>query len=133
MLIRRGATAALGVVLALTLVTWATVSAKPPVAKIVAPEEGEIVQGPNVTFTVESSGFKVPDDAHYHLFIDQAALRYVLGNPVPIGQEDFVHSRTLTTTVKLNPGAHFVVLVVGDPQHVPLRPFVGESRYFFVK
>ena len=48
MLIRRGAIAALRVVLALALVTWVTASAQPRrAARIVAAEEGEIVQGPN--------------------------------------------------------------------------------------
>ncbi len=123
---------AIGVIL--LVVFGGTLSAQPRrVARIAAPAEGEIVQGPNVTFTVESSGFKVPEEGHYHLFIDQAALRYVLGNPIPLGQVDFVHFRTPTTTVKLDGGPHIAVLVPGDPQHVPFRPIISDSRYFFVK
>ncbi len=112
---------------------WNAASAQPArTARIVSPAQGEIVQGPNVTFAVEASGVRLPDE-HFHLFIDDAALRYVLGNPIPVGQVDFVHFRALTTTVRLAPGPHFVVLILGDAQHVPFRPLVIDTRYFFVQ
>ena len=111
---------------------WSTVSAQARTVRIVSPAEGEVVQGPNVTFTVESSGVKLPDE-HFHLFIDGGALRYVLGNPIPTGQVDMIHFRTTSTTARLESGPHFVVLVPGDAQHVPFRPWVSDSRYLFVK
>lgn len=101
-------------------------------ARLVSPTEGEIVVGPNVTFRVEFSGIRLPDE-HFHLLIDGAALEYVSGNPVPLGRVDMVHFRAATTTVRMTPGPHFVVLVATDNNHVPLRPWVGSSTYFFVR
>lgn len=100
--------------------------------QLVSPSEGEVVEGPNVTFRVESSGVRLPDE-HFHLLIDAAALDYVLGNPVPVGRVDMVHFRAATTTVRMTPGPHFIVVVAGDNNHMPLRPWTADSRYFFVK
>lgn len=130
MTVRRFATTA--AVLAIVVLIWSAAFAQPArTARIVSPAQGEIVQGPNVTFTVEASGIMLPDE-HFHLFIDEAANRYVLGNPIPV-EVGFVHFRTPTTTVRLAPGPHVVVMVAGDAQHVPLRPLVIDSRYFFVR
>lgn len=111
---------------------WTTAFAQARTVRLVSPAEGEVVQGPNVTFTVEFSGIKLPDE-HFHLLIDGGALRYVLGNPIPTAQVDQIHFRAATTTVRLEPGPHFVVLVPADPQHVPFRPWISDSRYFFVR
>lgn len=91
-----------------------------------------MIQGPNVTFQVASSGVKLPDE-HFHLLIDAAALEYVLGNPVPVGRADMVHFRAASTTVRMTAGPHFVVVVAGDSTHTPLRPWTADSRYFFVR
>jgi hypothetical protein len=101
-------------------------------ARLVSPTDGEIVVGPNVTFRVESSGVRLPDE-HFHLLIDGAALEYISGNPIPLGRVDMVHFRAATTTVRMSPGPHFVVLIATDSNHVPLRPWVGSSAYFFVR
>jgi hypothetical protein len=115
------------------LLTGIPTSAQPArVVRIISPEQGEMVAGPDVTFIVEAPGVRLPDE-HLHVFVDGAALRYVLGNPVPIGQADFVHFRALKTTIRLPAGPHFVVIVAGDPQHVPFWPLVADSRYFFVR
>lgn len=124
--------AATAAVLGFVLLIWSAAFAQPArTARIVSPAQGEIVEGPNVTFTVEASGIRLPDE-HFHLFIDEAATRYVLGNPIPV-EAGFVHFRTLTTTVRLAPGPHIVALVAGDAQHAPLRPLVIDSRYLFVR
>jgi hypothetical protein len=107
----------------------------PPGAKawIVSPSPGEIVQGPDVTVTVESTGIRIPDQGHYHLLVDEAALHYVLGLPIPQG-EGYVHFRLPPrATVRLSPGPHVVVLVMGNPAHVPFVPLLSDARYFFVK
>lgn len=122
----------LSITLALISTSWTLVSAQARLVKIVSPAEGEVIAGPNVTFTVQATGVKLPDE-HFHLFIDDAAIRYVLGNPVPTGQVDFVHFRALTTTVRLTPGPHVAVLVPGDANHVPFRPWVSDTVYFFVR
>lgn len=111
---------------------WTTASAQSRAVRLVSPAEGELVQGPNVTFTVEFSGIKLPDE-HFHVLIDGGALRYVLGNPIPTAQVDMVHFRAASTTVRLEPGPHFVVLVPADAQHVPFKPWISDSRYFFVR
>lgn len=120
-------------VLGVLLLTGIPTSAQPARAvRIISPAYGEIVEGPNVKIVVEAAGVKLPDE-HFHVFIDGAALRYVLGNPIPIGQVDIVHFRALTTTVRLSTGPHFVVVIAGDAQHVPLKPWAVDSRYFFVR
>lgn len=120
------------VVLVVAMGFWGGLSAQSRTALLTTPVEGEIVQGPNVTFTVESTGIRLPEE-HFHLLLDGAALRYVLGNPVPLGQVDIVHFRANRTTIRFDPGPHFVVLIATDNDHVPLRPWTGVSRYFFVR
>lgn len=44
-----------------------------------------------------------------------------------------VHFRALTTSVRFTAGSHFVVLVATDASHVPLRPLLIDSVYFFVR
>jgi len=120
-------------VLGVLLLTGTPSSAQPARAvRIVSPVQGEIVEGPNVTISLEAVGVKLPDE-HFHVLIDSAALNYILGNPIPIGQADIVHFRALTTTVRLPAGPHLVVVIAGDAQHVPLRPMAVDSGYFFVR
>lgn len=130
-----------GVVLAAVLLAMAlmgnsqsTTSAQQtrPRAWLVSPMEGEIVQGPDVTFRVESSGVRLPEE-HFHLLVDGAVLRHVPGTAIPLAQVDMVHFRAKTTTIRLSPGPHVVVLIATNNDHVPLTPWAGQSRYFVVR
>lgn len=117
--------------------TWAQGPPPEPPAHartwIVSPVQGAIVQGPDVTFVAASTGIQVPEQGHYHLLIDEAALHYVLGLPLPTA-EGYVHFRLPPrVTVRLTPGPHVVVLVMGNPAHVPFVPLLADARYIFVK
>lgn len=131
MIARRLLAGSLGLLLTF-MVALGAADAQVRSARLLSPRNGEIIQGPNVTFTVESRGIKLPDE-HFHLFLDEAGLKYVLGNPVPLGVVEFVHFRAATTTVRFNSGPHFVVLVSTDANHVPLQPLLVDSVYFFVR
>lgn len=104
-------------------------------ARIVSPAQGAIVQGPDVTFSVTSSGIKVPGQGHYHLLVDDAAAKYMLGQPIPTDEKNVHFGKTLPpkATVKLSPGGHVVVLVVANPAHVAFVPLITDSRYVWVK
>lgn len=132
MTFRHGLLIALAILLTLPLGILMPVQAQARMARLISPSEGEIVTGPIVAFRVEHSGIRLPDE-HFHLLIDGGALEYVAGNPVPLARVDMVHFRAATTSVRMTPGPHFVVLVATDANHVPLRPWVGSSTYFFVR
>lgn len=125
---------ALCAVIALTLAFAVNAAAQGEArrARLASPAEGEIVEGPNVTFRVEHSGIRLPEE-HFHVLLDAAALEYVAGNPIPIGRVEMVHFRAASTTVRMTAGTHFVVLISTNNDHLPLRPWTGESRFFFVK
>lgn len=102
-------------------------------ARIVSPAQGAILQGPDVTFTVTSSGIKVPDQGHYHLLVDDAAAKYMLGQPIPTDEKNVHFKLPPKAALKLSPGGHVVVLVVANPAHVAFVPLITDSRYVWVK
>ncbi len=98
--------------------------------RFVAPAQGDLVKGPNVTITVDSSGLNA--GKHVDMLVDGTAMTYALGSPIRVGYDNFYHMRTKAAATKFAPGPHIVVLFASNDKHVPMRPLVVSSLYFFV-
>jgi len=114
----------------------------PPAAvHIVAPADGGVVEGPDVTVRLESEGLTIvpagieqPHSGHHHLIVDSPLPD--LTEPIPSEPGKYIHlgnGQTELVLEGLAPGEHQVIALVGDYRHVPLQPPVADTVRFVVE
>ena len=112
-----------------------------PEVRIVAPAEGEEVEGPNVTIRLEVTGVEIvpagdttPGTGHHHLYLDTDLAPF--DGPIPAVPGQVIHmgdGSSRFTFEGVAPGEHRVIAVVGDGVHVPLQPPVVDTVRFTVR
>lgn len=125
----------------LVVVLWVLVSLssaqEAPTVRILSPQEGATLTGPDATIQMEAigvtikpaNGNRTPGEGHYHLYLDTDPQ---LTSETPIGQEA-VHTAQNSYTFKaLAPGKHTVTVVLADGQHIPFDPSVTAKVSFTV-
>lgn len=108
---------------------------------IVSPADGDTVDGPGVTVTLDVSGVRIvmagdttSGTGHHHLYLD--ADLTPAGQPVPSVPGSIVHMGDASasyTFTGVAPGEHRLIAVVGDGVHVPLQPWVVDTVRFVVR
>jgi hypothetical protein len=112
-----------------------------PEVRIVAPSEGEEVEGPNVTIRLEASGIDIvpagdtaSGTGHHHLYLDADVAPFDVPIPAIPGQVIHMGDGSSSYTFEGVPaGEHRVIAVVGDGVHVPLQPPVVDTVLFTVR
>ncbi|HXQ29778.1 MAG TPA: DUF4399 domain-containing protein [Gemmatimonadales bacterium] len=112
-----------------------------PKVTIVSPKNGEVVTGPSVHVVLAVQGVEIapaaehrPGTAHHHLFLDVNVT--AADSAIPAGVAGITHlgkGQTEYTYDTVAPGAHRLIDVLGDPNHVPLKPMVADTVHFTVK
>lgn len=128
-------------------------AAEPPVAElpaapvvparrveIVAPMEGDTVDGPSLTvrlaahgFTVLPAGDTTANSGHHHIFLDREVSP--MGAAIPAEAGFIIHQGNGADSVVIAtvaPGEHRLIAVVGDAGHVP-DPTLADTVRFFVR
>jgi Domain of unknown function (DUF4399) len=135
------------VVLAGSVVVAATAAAqaKPAAASavkvhITSPKQDAVITGANVQVTLTAEGIEIAPvaehkagTAHHHLFLDTEVTP--ADAPIPVGVAGITHLGKGQTeyTLQVAPGAHRLIAVLADPDHVPLKPLVADTVRFTVK
>lgn len=101
---------------------------------IISPKDGATVNG---TFKVQfglkgmgvaPAGVDVPDTGHHHLLIDVKD-QPDMNAPLPTTDNIRHFGKGQTETeLTLTPGQHTLQLLVGDKNHVPLKPVVESQK-----
>ena len=108
---------------------------------ILTPAQGDTVDGPEVTVTLDVSGVRIVQagdttsgTGHHHLYLD--ADLTPADQPVPSVPGSIIHMGDASTTYTFTdvaPGEHRIIAVVGDGVHVPLQPWVVDTVRFVVR
>ncbi|MBI4537996.1 MAG: DUF4399 domain-containing protein [Gemmatimonadetes bacterium] len=109
--------------------------------QIMEPQEGAVVPGPDVRVTLAAGGIQIvpatvrePGTGHHHLFIDTDLTP--ADDTIPQGVTGIVHlgrAQTEFTIQGLAPGEHRVIAVIGDADHIPVRPLIVDTVRFRVQ
>lgn len=110
-----------------------------PRVRIVQPQDGASIDTTAVQLELVAEGVEIgpagkPGYAHHHLFIDRDITP--IDHSIPAGQPGVVHlgaGQSEYLIENLTPGAHTVIAVLGDADHVPLAPPVTDTVQFTVK
>jgi hypothetical protein len=101
---------------------------------IVSPKDGAKVTSPvTVVFGLKGmgiapAGIKFDNTGHHHLIIDADA-PVDLSLPIPANEKSLHFGKGQTeTSLTLAPGKHTLLLVLGDPLHVPHEPAVISKK-----
>ncbi len=84
-----------------------------PTVSITSPSNGGTIQGSTVTVTVASTGFSVPAQGHYHVYLDSTLLMA------------FDQASTVTFT-NVAPGTHTITAYLANPDHSLVSPAVSQ-------
>jgi hypothetical protein len=113
----------------------------PPVVRIVAPVDGSVIGGPDVTVILEVTGLTIvpagveqASSGHHHLIVDSPLPDLAI--PIPAEAGRYIHlgkGQTEYLLEGLQPGEHLVIALVGDFLHVPLSPTVADTVRFVVE
>ncbi|HKK91845.1 MAG TPA: DUF4399 domain-containing protein [Longimicrobiales bacterium] len=121
----------------------AVTSTAPPERSVTieAPAAGDTVPAGAVEVTLSVDGLTIvpagdstASSGHHHLFLDADVSP--AGEPIPAVEGRIVHmgDGSLTYTFEnVAPGAHRLIAVVGDWQHVPLEPMVTDTIEFIAR
>lgn len=112
-----------------------------PEVRIVAPAQGEEVEGPDVVVQLEVSGIDIvpagdtaSGTGHHHLYLDADLAPFDVPIPAVPGQVVHMGDGSSSFTFEgVAPGEHRVIAVVGDGLHVPLQPPVVDTVRFTVR
>ncbi len=109
--------------------------------RIIDPVEGVVVDGPQVTVTLQAEGTQIlpagdqtPNSGHHHLFLD--ADLSPAGEPIPSREGEIVHigdGSGSYTFQNVTPGEHRLIAVLGDWQHIPVQPWVVDTVMITVR
>jgi hypothetical protein len=115
--------------------------AQGPKVRILSPARDTVLKGTTVTVTLEAKGIEIAPaaehragTAHHHLFLDTEVSP--ADQPIPVGVAGIVHLGKGTSTYTFEnvlPGEHRLIDVLGDPNHVPLKPLVADTVRFATK
>jgi hypothetical protein len=115
----------------------------PPEAnvRIMEPQDGAELEGPEVRVRLEASGFEVTAagdttafTGHHHLYLDHDLTDP--DQPVPTIPGAVIHmgdGGSEFVFEGVEPGEHRLIAVVADGVHVPLRPWVVDTVHFRVR
>ena len=109
--------------------------------RIVSPARDTTLKGTTVTVVLEAKGVEIAPvaehragTAHHHLFLDTEVTP--ADQPIPVGVAGIVHlgkGQTTYTFENVAPGEHRLIAVLGDLNHVPLKPLVADTVRFAIK
>lgn len=112
-----------------------------PKVTIVSPKDGAVLTGPSVHVVLAVEGVEIapaaehrPGTAHHHLFLD--VKMSAADSAIPAGVAGIVHlgkGQTEYTFDAVAAGPHRLIALLGDPNHIPLKPLVADSVHFTVK
>jgi hypothetical protein len=112
-----------------------------PTVTILSPQNGAYLPEPNVHVVVTSQGLAIapatehrPGTAHHHLFLDVDVTP--ADSTIPAGMPgiiDLSRGDTEYTFENVVPGSHRLIDVLGDANHVPLKPMVADTVQFTVE
>jgi hypothetical protein len=111
------------------------------VVRIVQPEEGAQVEGPDLRVVLEIGGMQIrpagdmtPNSGHHHLYLDHDLTDPT--QPIPAIPGQVIHMGDGSSEFVFEgvaPGEHRLIAVVGDHSHVPLQPWVVDTVTFVVR
>jgi len=109
--------------------------------RITAPQQNAVVTGTSVHVVLAARGIEIapaaaqkPGTAHHHLLLDADVTAPDVA--IPAGVKGIYHlgkGQTEFTLDSVAPGPHRLIAVLGDPNHVPLKPMVADTVRFTVK
>ena len=109
--------------------------------RVTSPMEGETVDGPDITVTLDVSGVRIvpagdttSGTGHHHLYLDADLTAGDV--PVPSVPGSIVHMGDASASYTfegVEPGEHRIIAVVADGVHVPLQPWVVDTVTFTVR
>lgn len=112
-----------------------------PTVQILSPADADTVLGDSVVVRLAATGVEIvpatekrPGTGHHHLFVDADVTP--ADSAIPQGLTGILHlgrAQTEFTLTGLGGGAHRVIAVVADGDHVPLRPLVVDTVRFVVR
>lgn len=103
---------------------------EPATVSFAQPDDGEVVEGPDVEVALEASGVEItsadihePGTAHHHVFVDRDVTP--LTDTIPSGVTGILHygrGQTEFVIRDLAPGEHRLIAVLAEWNHIPLDP-----------
>lgn len=118
----------------------APVPSEPARVRIVAPTEGQVIEGTEVLVQLDAEGVRITpatvQDAgtgHHHLFIDRDITP--LSDTIPAGVTGILHmgqGQTEFLLTDMEPGEHRLIAVIANWGHVPLTPPAVDTVRFTV-
>lgn len=109
--------------------------------RIVLPEDGSVVEGPEVAVSLEVTGIVIlpagdttAGSGHHHLYLDEDLTDPAM--PVPVIPGRIVHLGDGSSSYVfegLPPGEHRLIAAVADFAHFPLIPWVVDTVRFTVR
>jgi hypothetical protein len=116
-------------------------AAEAATVRILSPEPGETVDGPDVRVVLEIGGMEIrpagdptPHSGHHHLYLDHDLTDPTLPVPTIPGQVIHMGDGSSEFTFQgVEAGEHRIIAVVGDFAHVPLQPWVVDTVFFTVR
>jgi len=109
--------------------------------RIVQPRSGDTLTTAEVHVVLEAQGVEIapatekrPGTGHHHLFLDSEVTP--LSDKIPQGVTGIIHlgrGQSDFTFTDVAPGAHRLIAVVADGDHVPLKPPVVDTVRFVTK
>lgn len=112
----------------------------PVSVRIVEPEDGAVVPGPDVRVVLEAEGVEItdatvdrPGTAHHHLFVNRDLTP--LEDTIPAGVTGILHlgrGQTEFVLTGLAAGEHRVIALLADKDHIPLGPPAADTIRFTV-
>jgi len=108
-------------------------------ACIVAPAEGSTLHSPSVRVVLQSKGIDIAPvaagkagAAHFHVFLDVDASPSDAAIPQGPGITHMGDGKKELRLENVAPGAHRVIVVLGDNSHVPVKGQKADTLYFQV-
>ena len=129
--------------LAGALVLAVAVCARHPSARvhILQPHNGDTLTTSDVRVVLEAKGVEIipavekrPGTGHHHLFLDTDLTPP--NDTIPKGATGIIHlgrGQTEFTLTDVAAGAHRLIAVVADGDHIPLKPLVVDTVRFVVQ
>jgi uncharacterized protein DUF4399 len=115
-------------------------AAPAPSVRIMEPKQGAVT-GTTVHVVLEAQGVEIAPaaehragTAHHHLFLDADLTAADVG--IPVGMPGIVHlgkGQSEYMFEAVAPGAHRLIALLADPNHVPLKPLAADTVRFTVR
>ena len=116
-------------------------AAPPATVTILAPAQGDTVDGPDVRVVLDIGGMEIrpagdmtPHSGHHHLYLDHDLTDPT--QPIPAIPGAVIHMGDGSAEYVFEgvaAGEHRIIAVVGDFAHVPVQPWVVDTVFFTVR